>query len=58
MTATLLSFLQMERGTLPTSRMWMDVRFAAVVDMLPKESGVGHKSESIAGSQRSLPSTT
>ena len=31
----LLSFLQVEIGTPATFRMWMDIRFASVVDMLP-----------------------
>ena len=38
-----LSFPQMERGTLPTSIMWMGVRFASVVGMLPTDNGVGYR---------------
>ena len=38
----LLSFWQVERGTLPTSRMWMAMyRYASVVDMLPIDNGAG-----------------
>ena len=45
MMIVLLSLLQVERGTLTTYRMWMDVRFTSVVDILPIESGVGMKNE-------------
>ena len=43
MMIVLLSFLQKDKGTLPTSRIWMDVRFALVVNMLPIENGAGHE---------------
>ena len=45
MMIALLSFLQMEKGTLPTSRMWMDKRFASVVAMLSTDNGVGMKND-------------
>ena len=45
MMIALFSFLQMKKGTLPTSRMWMDIRLASVVDMLPIDNGVGHKND-------------
>ena len=43
MMITHLSFLQKEKGTFPTSRMWMDVGFASAVEMLPADNGVGHE---------------
>ena len=42
MMIALSSFLQMEKGTLPTSRIWIDIRFTSVVDMLPIDNGVGY----------------
>ena len=37
------SFLQKEKGTLPTSIIWLDARFASAVEMLPVDNGVGHE---------------
>ena len=43
MMIALLSILQMERGTFPASRIWINMRFASVIDIMPIESGVGPK---------------
>ena len=40
MMITLLSFWQVERGTLQTSRRWMAIWYASAVDMLPIDNGV------------------
>ena len=38
-----LSYLQTKKGTLPTSRMWMDARFTSAVDMLPVDNSLGYE---------------
>ena len=38
-----LSFLHKENGTLLTSRIQMDARFASAVEMFPIDNGVGHE---------------
>ena len=43
MIIVLLSFWHVERGTLQTSRMWMAIRYASDVDMLPIDNGGGHE---------------
>ena len=47
MMIALLSFLQVDRGTLQTSRMWVAVTYTLVVDMFPIDNGVGMKNDRV-----------
>ena len=59
MMITLLGFLQIDKGTLSTSRMRMYIRFASAVDMLPIDNGVGHeKLQILQGIREPLQYTT